>query len=134
MKRIVSISISFISALALLLIAASPAAAASFVVSAVDLTRSGIVHVYLEGSSGQVNTLTISGFDVYPTACGPNGGNQLDCRIQGKIAMQHGGQTAYILMHGEKVFFVVPELPEKEVRSHDDCQGGGVPAPSIDCD
>jgi hypothetical protein len=119
MKKTVSIGISFISALAVLLIAASPAAAASFLVSMVDLTKSGIVHLYLEGASGPVNTVTVAGFDSYLTSCSSSGGNQLVCDIQGQIAQQHGGETAYILMNGEKVFFVVPKLPENQ---HNRCR------------
>lgn len=122
MKKTFSVSISLVCALALLLISAGPVSAAGFVVSAVDLTRSGTVNVYLEGASGPVNTMTFSGFDGYYTSCGPNGNNGLVCHIYGTIAQKHGGQTAYIMMNGERVFFTVPEFVDEPRKNNcDNC-------------
>lgn len=126
MKKVSLFSFSLVVVLALLFIAVNPVAAAGFVVSAVDLTRNGTVMVYLEGQSGPVGTITVAGFDVYYTYCSSNQANQLACRIHGNIAAKHGGQTAYIMMNGEKVFFIVPILEETvEKKKGDGCNDCG---------
>jgi hypothetical protein len=130
MKKSVLIFSTLLSVLALALIAANPVAAASYSVNAVQLNNNGKVIVYVEAGSSPYfsNTVTVSGFSVYPTTCVPNGAGVLACSIQGQIAQQHGGQTAYIIMNanGDKAWFVVPEddrVPERRQGCRDECCG-----------
>lgn len=122
MKKAISTSISMFAALALILIAAQPAAAAAgFIVSTAQATRSGTVVVYLEYSSTPYYavTTTFSQGIGYFTACGPSGSGFLKCTINGQLAKHHANQTAYIIMNGtedNKAYFIVPEVPEKPSR------------------
>jgi len=148
MKKFVSISFAIVSTLAFLLIAASPVgAAAGFVVSTAQATRSGTTVVYLEYSSTPyfAVTTTFSNGIGYPTTCGPSGSGFLKCVISSQLAQYHANQTAYIIMNSSednKAFFTVPEFEPKKDNCREQtptaptrakcCQNPGFNAPCPD--
>lgn len=106
---------SFFLALALILASVAPASAAGIVVAGVQSVRSGEVILTLDASiplGETLNSIVYVGFDAYPIFCGYNADNLLLCRIEGKIAFHHAGDTAYFMLGGVKVFFTVPEAHE----------------------
>ena len=106
---------SMFFAIAMTIASVAPASAAGIVVAGVQSVRSGEVVLTLDvsGPLGEtLNSIVYVGFDAYPIFCGYNAGNILTCRIVGKIAFHHAGDTAYFMLGGEKVFFTVPEAHE----------------------
>lgn len=127
MKRAISFSVTMIAVLAFVLGAANPAgAAAGFIVSTAQASRSGSVVVYLEYTTTPffAFTTTFAKGIGYPTYCHPSGSTLLKCTINGQLAKHHANQTAYIIMNGSddnKAYFIVPEVPEKPGRDCQEC-------------
>ena len=108
-----SVFVSFVLAFILLVLAFSPVSAATLTLNMVQVRGSG-VFLYIDVSgdlTGGLNTFAYVLFDAYPVACGYNENvGVLVCRMDGGIARKHAGQTAFIILDGQKVFFTIPEL------------------------
>lgn len=115
MKKL-SIVVSFVLALILLVSAFSPVSAATLTLNMVQV-RGSSVFLYIDVSgdiTGGLNTFAYVLFDAYAVSCGFNENvGVLVCRMDGGIARKHAGQTAFIILDGQRVYFTIPEL-----RSH----------------